>query len=344
MNYTGYNGTPYGSAYPPPMQPLISPKEYYEKKAIRRASLAIGLLFVSIALLQYIVGFAIAIVMLMSGANSAEVLNSINDPGSMWVLQIVLSTAMFIVPAIFAAKAAKQKVRNLIPLNKVAPSLFFPLLMVGMGVSALGNYATSLFGATTSFFGTPPAYTDMSSPGGYFGGMLVILGSAFVPALVEEFTCRGVVMGLLRPFGDGFAILISAALFGLMHGNLVQTPFAFIVGLGLGYVTVASNSMWTAVTVHFFNNFFATVLNDLMTGLSPTQMSIINIGYMLVLLTLGLLGTALLVRKRPDAFRLNKSTSVFPEKKRIGIFVKTPLMIVALISFAFAIISAQFIL
>ena len=64
---------------------------------------------------------------------------------------------------------------------------------------------------------------------------------------------------------NGFSAISpgSAVLFGLFHGNLLQTPYAFGVGLLLGYVTVEYSFVW-AVVLHLFNNL---VLADLLTRL-----------------------------------------------------------------------------
>ena len=70
---------------------------------------------------------------------------------------------------------------------------------------------------------------------------------------------RGVVMQPLRKYGDWFAILTSAFVFALMHGNLVQAPFAFIAGIGLGYAVIASGSLWTGILVHLLNNSISVI-------------------------------------------------------------------------------------
>ena len=56
-----------------------------------------------------------------------------------------------------------------------------------------------------------------------------------------------------KRYGVRFAIIFSAILFGIYHGNIVQTPFAFILGLLLGYITV-SYGLKYAIAVHIFNN------------------------------------------------------------------------------------------
>lgn len=81
--------------------------------------------------------------------------------------------------------------------------------------------------------------------------------------IIEEWIFRGVILRSLQPWGKKTAILISAMLFGLFHGNFVQTPFAFLVGLVLGYTAVEYSIGW-AMVLHMINNL---VLGDLLPRL-----------------------------------------------------------------------------
>lgn len=74
----------------------------------------------------------------------------------------------------------------------------------------------------------------------------------FAPVF-EEVLFRGLILRTLEPYGKKFAILASAFCFGIFHGNLLQSPYAFFVGLVLGYVTVEYSIGW-AMVLHMFNN------------------------------------------------------------------------------------------
>lgn len=69
----------------------------------------------------------------------------------------------------------------------------------------------------------------------------------------EEVLFRGLILRTLQPYGKKFAIFASAYLFGMFHGNIVQSPYAFAVGLVLGYVA-AEYSMGWAMVLHMVNN------------------------------------------------------------------------------------------
>lgn len=79
----------------------------------------------------------------------------------------------------------------------------------------------------------------------------------------EEILFRGLILRSMEPFGKKFAIFASALLFGLFHGNLSQAPFAFCVGLVLGYVALEYNIGW-AMVLHMFNNL---ILSDTLARL-----------------------------------------------------------------------------
>lgn len=92
----------------------------------------------------------------------------------------------------------------------------------------------------------------------------MFLYMALFAPVFEELLFRGLILRNLMPYGKKIAILGSAFLFGIFHGNLVQTPYAFAAGLVLGYAAAEYSLVW-AIVLHFLNNF---VLGDLVTRLS----------------------------------------------------------------------------
>jgi len=92
---------------------------------------------------------------------------------------------------------------------------------------------------------------------------MFLYASLFAPVF-EEILFRGLILRNIMPYGKKMAVLGSAFLFGIFHGNLLQTPYAFACGLVLGYAAAEYSLGW-AVLLHFLNNF---VLGDLLTRLS----------------------------------------------------------------------------
>ncbi|MBC8585347.1 CPBP family intramembrane glutamic endopeptidase [Youxingia wuxianensis] len=126
---------------------------------------------------------------------------------------------------------------------------------VTLGASVVGMLTAMVAAVFFSLFGLFPMEVPFYLPPEPSAAVLYILNSTLVPAVIEEAAYRGIVLGSLRQFGDRFAIVVSALLFGLLHRNMTQFPNAFLLGILLGYFMVKTNSIWTSMFIHFTNNF-----------------------------------------------------------------------------------------
>lgn len=82
--------------------------------------------------------------------------------------------------------------------------------------------------------------------------------------IAEEIIFRGFIQRSMMPQGKKLAIIGSAFLFGIFHGNLLQSPYAFLVGLVLGYVAAEYSVLW-AMVLHMINNL---LISDMLTRLT----------------------------------------------------------------------------
>lgn len=102
---------------------------------------------------------------------------------------------------------------------------------------------------------------------------LGIIAIVIMAPIVEELLFRGAIEGYLlrkwkHPAG---AIVFSSLVFGLVHGNWVQAPFAFVIGLALGWMYYRTGSLLPGILMHFVNNGTA-VLGFLITDNPETTM------------------------------------------------------------------------
>ena len=132
----------------------------------------------------------------------------------------------------------------------------------------------------------------------------MFLYASILAPVWEELLFRGYVLRALRPYGKRFAILGSALLFGLFHGNLLQTPYAVAMGLVFGYMTVEYSIVW-AILLHMFNNL---VLADLLSRLTA-QWSEMAFGTLNLVLFGGgaLISLIILIRNRETIRAYRKS-------------------------------------
>lgn len=162
---------------------------------------------------------------------------------------------------------------------------------LGFFVCMAGDYVTSWLVAAADAAGIELTMPEFALPQDVFGRIVYAMMVAVLPPLVEEFAIRGAIMQPLRRYGDRFAIVISALVFAVLHGNLIQAPFAFIAGLGLGYAVCVTGTIWTGVVIHFLNNLYSVSLEFLTADIADeAQLNRIYTAVLIVLVGLSVLG------------------------------------------------------
>lgn len=119
-----------------------------------------------------------------------------------------------------------------------------------------------------------------------------ILAIAIMAPLVEELLFRGAIEGHLLQTGKTpkMAIFLSALIFGIIHVNPAQVPFAFCIGLVFGWLYYRTGSVIPGMIGHFLNNSIATLIMATSTKEEMNQKTVDMIGtiptYALLLLAI----------------------------------------------------------
>lgn len=94
----------------------------------------------------------------------------------------------------------------------------------------------------------------------------LVLLIGLLPAICEELAFRGFILNGLRRTGHKWgAIVLTSALFGIVHMLLQQSLSAFLVGIVIGYVAVKTNSLFPAMLFHFTHNSLAILTGTVTT-------------------------------------------------------------------------------
>ena len=97
---------------------------------------------------------------------------------------------------------------------------------------------------------------------GMSGTIWGVLSIAIFGPISEEIVFRG---GIMKPMLDKgvnpwIPIFISAVVFGLIHGNPAQIPFATMVGVVFGIIYYRTRSLIITSLCHILNNSFSVIL------------------------------------------------------------------------------------
>ncbi len=244
------------------------------------------------------------------------------EPTVYYLIQGCQFALSILVPCLLYLAIYRPAPAKIIPSQRVNPLVFLSLTFIGLGLSLFSNLPSQAFVERFSdLFSWDIASDQMAAsamPPLAIG--LFLIRHAVFPAFFEEFIFRGIVLGQLRRFGEGFAIFTSALLFGMFHGNLPQIPFAFLVGLVLGYLLVKTNNIWLTAAVHFLNNLIAVLPEFLGPFLSADQMNLINAILFPLVFVLAVGGLIYLFLRHRHIFRFRFPIHPLPLGIRLGAF------------------------
>ena len=178
-----------------------------------------------------------------------------------------------IIPYFIMSLILKRRYQgDLIPREKIGKLPAFAWISLGMGCCVGANYITAFVIALFKQFGYKLTQTELIKPSSVIECVALVFSTALAPALCEEFAMRCCTMGAMRKYGKGFAVVAVSIVFGLIHGNVIQFVFAFILGLVFGYITIATDSVIPAMFIHGFNNGIS-VLNDIVKYAAGSKVS-----------------------------------------------------------------------
>lgn len=297
-----------------------------EKSKIRLTAMFIGLaMLVTVIVTVFFAPIYISLLSLF-GVAPSDAIRYASDPMVLQLVNQILSVIMFVFPFFIVLSGCGLKTREAISFARPKKKTFLSVFLMSVGFCGFANIGGSTIISLIESLGIDVPDNTVIIPEGISGIVISIVGAAVIAPLAEEFAIRGVVMGSLRPFGDRFAICVSAVLFGLMHTNLQQIPFAFIVGLALGFAVIKTDSIWTGIAVHAVNNLIATVITILSQNLALQYTMLLNLVFFALCIIASFAGV-LLLRDADDKKLIEKKPTLLGERKATAAFFTSPFII-----------------
>lgn len=128
-------------------------------------------------------------------------------------------------------------------------------LVCGLGLLVLANGVVAVEAEVIP--SVVQNYMEMAKSTGMGTNTFAIIAAVCMAPIGEELLCRGICLHFSKKaFGNfWYANILQAFMFGVMHMNMVQGVYAFLIGLVLGLLVERYDSLLPAMIVHFIVNF-----------------------------------------------------------------------------------------
>ncbi len=298
-----------------------------EKKRLSTIGWSFGFAVILYIVLSFAVSFVISILSQFLPRFSLIFSNNLAYLAYSALASILFVGAPFAL-AYFILRKKKYSVR--LPFGtaynrKAAVTLTMALIPVTLLTTFVINFISTIFQEITGIAFSGGSDIEIYSLPEF---IMAVLSIDVAPAIVEEFAIRGVVLQSLRRYGDKFAIIVSAVLFSLIHGNMVQIPYTLFAGLYFGYLAVRTGSLWPSIILHFINNFYSVIAMWLTSNYSDAVASAGVLIMLGALIVSGIIGGAIFLSMRYKT-EWDSGVKTLKNGEKLSAFFLNPPMIIA---------------
>ena len=138
-----------------------------------------------------------------------------------------------------------------------------PVALCAVGAAIGFNMILSVIITVTGVIELFPSYdlvSDVISSGSF---SLQIIAVGLIGPVTEELCFRGITQNRMSDTRIWLAIGAQTVLFGLLHMNIVQSTYAALLGVFLGFLTVRYRSIIYAIIAHIAFNMFSIGINTI---------------------------------------------------------------------------------
>lgn len=178
---------------------------------------------------------------------------------------------------LIVARLLSIKKEPLIKMNKLMPDQVVCLVIIGLGMlgvvttyiivaDKIAAFLESMRNAMDDYRESVDRFSDTPQTAvPVWDSILYVITLCFIVPVTEEVTFRGVIFGQLRRgFGPWISVVLSAVLFGLMHGISVHIGYAIACGLIIAACYHLTDSLVAPILLHAVFNIFGSGIANFM--------------------------------------------------------------------------------
>jgi len=172
---------------------------------------------------------------------------------------LIESQLLILIPVILFASFQKINATKCLPYKLLKPLDALLALLFGYSLIPLMlllNYISMLFSTNK--------IQEVTSSLMEYPFLMQIFFIAIIPAFVEEFVFRGIFYHSYRKNGILGAALLSGFIFGIVHLNINQFVYAFVLGAIFALLVEATGSMLSSMIAHFAINTYSIIIMQML--------------------------------------------------------------------------------
>lgn len=185
------------------------------------------------------------------------------DPNDSWAVYAVTTVPQYLMAMPIAYAVMRQAPRAEFAKKRLGAAQIIKTALVCFFIMYAGSLSSAAISSIISKIAGAPLKNSLEEliKGSDTLANFVMIGIA--APVAEELFYRKLLIGRLVRYGEKPAIIMSALVFALMHGNVYQLFYAFGLGAALGYIYVRTGKIGYAIGLHMLINIMGGVVAPL---------------------------------------------------------------------------------
>ena len=233
------------------------------------------------------------------------------------ILSYAVNIIIRILPLFYLLSKIKMPIKLVMPLKVTNKPLFYeavPMAMFIFGIATIlsgaGVYGAAILGFDTSHKIWIPENRTVF--------ILYSIMTILIIPIMSEIVHRGIFMQVFKQFGDGFALIATSIIAALVTGNVNSMFFTFVYSLVVGYFSVRSGSILTAMLMRIVISASTFVLTYIRFINLPEGVSLtISVAVILIYLIVGIVSMVIFMKNHSNKINLPLYGMYLSENERL---------------------------
>lgn len=236
--------------------------EKLQIKNLRKIANHIGLSLFCYTVISYaaVNVFAAVAVWFIKGFTNFNVNEVVNSSSFSWISVLVCQDLIGVLAFVSVARLKKPIYIPTKEKKRVTFKSGCIIFIISVATMQIGAYISAFLSQMVESIRGIALKNDLNSLVMQSNVFTVFVMAVVIGPIIEEFIYRKFIIDRLKVYGEKFALISSALLFALAHGNFYQVFYSFGVGLIFGYVYIKTNNIKINILYHMGVNFIGTII------------------------------------------------------------------------------------